>query len=57
MGLTPTAGQYTANGISFRLDGSAGSIDNFSVVPEPSSIALVLTGLAGLVAHAWKKRR
>jgi hypothetical protein len=56
MGLTPTAGQYMANGISFRLDGGAGSIDNFSVVPEPSSMALVLAGLAGLVAYAWKKR-
>jgi hypothetical protein len=31
--------------------------DDMSVIPEPSSIALALTGLFGLVAFGWKKRR
>ena len=26
-------------------------------VPEPSALALVATGLAGLLAYAWRKRR
>ena len=28
-----------------------------SVVPEPSTIALLTTGLLGLLAYAWRKRR
>jgi hypothetical protein len=28
-----------------------------SSVPEPSSIALILTGAAGLLAYAWRRRR
>jgi hypothetical protein len=30
---------------------------NPSAVPEPSSIALVVTGLMGFLAYAWRKRR
>ena len=28
-----------------------------SIVPEPSSVALLLSGLLGLVAYAWRKRK
>ena len=28
-----------------------------SVVPEPSSVALLVTGLLGLLAYAWRKRK
>ena len=32
--------------------------DNFALaVPEPSTIALVITGLVGLLAYAWRKRK
>ena len=32
--------------------------DNFaSAIPEPSTIALVITGLVGLLAYAWRKRK
>ena len=43
-------------------DGGASGIvmDNLSstaTVPEPSAIVLVVTGLIGLLAYAWRKRR
>ena len=28
-----------------------------SIVPEPSSVALLLSGLVGLLAYAWRKRK
>lgn len=37
-------------------NGTYGSVQ-VTAVPEPSSIALVLTGLSGLFAFVWKKRR
>ena len=30
---------------------------DISSVPEPSAIALLATGLVGLLAYAWRKRR
>jgi hypothetical protein len=34
-------------------------VDNFTLtgVPEPSTLALLATGLFGLLAYAWRKRR
>ncbi len=32
-------------------------IDNLVVVPEPSSLALLASGLIGLLCYAWRKRR
>jgi hypothetical protein len=44
-----------------RSEWSAGTVDNFSLtqeqVPEPSTLVLVGTGLLGLLAYAWRKRK
>ena len=34
-----------------------GPYGNIQIIPEPSSVTLALTGLLGLVAFGWKKRR
>ena len=37
-----------------------GTIDNFEIVgtvPEPGTIVLLITGLIGLLAYAWRKRK
>ncbi len=54
-------GDYVLN-IGARSGGVAvftGYIDNLTVstIPEPSTIAILTTGLIGLLAYAWRKRR
>jgi PEP-CTERM motif len=46
-------------GINLNGGGDAGWVDDLDLVlvPEPSTIALALTGMLGLVAVGWKKRR
>lgn len=65
--LLTAAGVAPAGTVKVRIlalhvngpDNSGGSayFDDLSAVPEPSSIVLVLTGLLGVVAVGWKKRR
>ena len=52
-----TAGNLDA--IMFKPDGdhSTGLFDAVAAVPEPSTIALIGTGLIGLLAYAWRKRK
>ena len=47
-----TANQIGFDNITLRSDVPGGS-----VVPEPSSVALLATGLAGLGVTAWRRRR
>ena len=63
---TDTMSLYTSNVVSVgagdhTLLFTAGGwtyLDNVSVaVPEPASLAMVFSGLIGLLAYAWRKRR
>lgn len=53
-------GITTLNFGAYRNDGASLYIDDLtytSAIPEPSTLALLTTGLAGLLAYAWKKRK
>lgn len=45
---------YWGGGAADTLSVSA---DNYGVVPEPSSLVLLVAGVAGLVCYAWRKQR
>jgi hypothetical protein len=60
--------QTSANGYAYIgqatlfgdvVDVSSPAFDNFSltVVPEPGTLAIIATGLLGLLAYAWRKRK
>jgi hypothetical protein len=53
------SGKYDFSGIALRVGGVGTGISQFSLsgVPEPSTMALLATGLIGLLAYAWRKRR
>lgn len=53
-GLTPIAGE-----LEIHLAYPAGHLSGvqLSEVPEPGTLALLATGLIGLLAYAWRKRR
>jgi hypothetical protein len=62
--ITLTAGTHTlkfANVVETANLGLSAAIDTVSVnttaAPEPSTVVLLLTGLVGLSAYAWRKRK
>jgi hypothetical protein len=57
----PAGTAYAAVYVAYMLDGTQASpstlyVDHVTLVPEPSTVGLVLTGLLGLVAFARKRR-
>ncbi|MCX7424977.1 MAG: PEP-CTERM sorting domain-containing protein [Planctomycetia bacterium] len=51
----------TITALGFGNGGAGGIVNNFQLtglaVPEPSTLALLASGLLGLLAYAWRKRR
>ena len=53
----------TSTWVSFSSDGEGSTPDYYpgwlagEAVPEPSTFALLATGLIGLLAYAWRKRK
>jgi hypothetical protein len=51
----------TLTNITFTQTGGSGNVDFFGIsgaaVPEPSAVGLTLSGMAGLLAYAWRKRK
>ena len=52
-GLGSTLGLSTDGNNLVLSTGGAG----FTVIPEPSSFVLLVMGMFGLVAYAWRKRK
>jgi len=65
-----SSGNFTGNGLlsaasfpgALRIDlhtdgGTTATFDNVTIVPEPSTIALLFTATVGLPAYAWRRRR
>jgi hypothetical protein len=64
--FTALAGaEYIGKNVGVRITGGAGAwsiFDNVylnytSATPEPSTLVLVVTGVLGLLAYAWRKRK
>ena len=49
--LTVLSGNWTPGGSSF-----AEALASIGTVPEPTTFAMLIAGLVGLVAYAWRKR-
>jgi hypothetical protein len=52
--LTDPNGQSSA---STTIEGVGSSATRMSAVPEPSVLALLAAGLAGLLPYAWRRRK
>jgi hypothetical protein len=59
---TDAQGKYDFNAFALRISDQGTWITHFDIstptaAPEPSALALVVTGLIGLLAYAWRKRK
>ena len=50
---TPLAGTVSGNTVTALVTGPG----EFAVIPEPGTLVLLATGLLGLLAYAWRKRK
>ena len=60
MGLTQNGeGKYEFGALALRIAGYGSGISEFNLttVPEPSTLAIILSGVFGLLAYAWRKRK
>jgi hypothetical protein len=59
-GLAWSMSEYDQVTVDLHAMGVGGDVDSIMLtnnVPEPSAIVLAVTGLIGLLAYAWRKRR
>jgi len=57
-GLLSAASFPGALHIDLHTDGgTTATFDNVTIIPEPSTLALLLTATVGLLAYAWRRRR
>jgi fibronectin-binding autotransporter adhesin len=54
LGTMPT---LSSAGLHYAIDTTAAGKVNLVVVPEPGTMALLASGLLGLIAYAWRKRK
>jgi len=52
-----TIGLYSKTWGGVSISNATFDSMSFTVVPEPSAVAMVVTGLFGLLAYAWRKRK
>lgn len=60
MYVSSNAGVTCTGELITTTEGGNGYLGSFTApaaVPEPSTLALVVSGLVGLLAYAWRKRR
>ena len=60
MGLTQNASdKYEFGALALRISGYGSGISQFNMtaIPEPSTLAIILSGVFGLSAYVWRKRK
>ena len=56
-GTNGYAGQLGTGQYYVQLDANGGGVETVAATPEPATLALLASGLVGLLAYAWRKRK